>query len=59
VGLVTVSVPLPVMLPEPALMVAVPAATALAKPELLIVATAGLLPDQVTVAVQSEFVLLE
>ena len=59
VGLVTVSTPLPVTLPETALMVALPAATALAKPVLLTVATAGLLLDQVTVAVQSELVLLE
>jgi hypothetical protein len=47
------------MVPEPALMVAFPAATALARPVLLIVATAGLLLNQVTAAVQSELVLLE
>ena len=59
VGLVTVRTPLPVTPPETALMVALPAATALTMPELLIVATAGLLLDQVTVVVQSELVLLE
>ena len=59
VALVTVSTPLPVMLPENAFMVAVPAATALASPLGAMVATAGLLLDQVTMAVQSELVLLE
>ena len=59
VGLVTVRTPLPVMLPEMALMVALPAATALTMPELPTVATAGLLLDQVTLLVHSELVLLE
>jgi hypothetical protein len=47
------------MVPETALMVAEPAATALARPVPLTVATAGLVLDQVTVAVQLELVLLE
>jgi hypothetical protein len=59
VGLLTVSALLPVMLPETALMVAVPAATPLARPAALMVATAGLGLDQATVAVQLELVLLE
>jgi len=59
VGLVTVRTLLPEMLPEVALMVALPAATALARPALPIFATAVLLLDQVTVAVQLEVVLFE
>jgi hypothetical protein len=55
----TVRTPLPVMLPDTALIVAVPAATALTMPALLIMATAVLLLDQVTVAVQSALVPLE
>jgi hypothetical protein len=47
------------MVPESAVMVAVPADAASAKPALPIVATAGLLLDQVTLLVHSEFVLLE
>jgi hypothetical protein len=59
VGLVTASMPLLVMLPESALMVAAPAATPLARPVAPMVATAGLVLDQATVAVQSELVLFE
>jgi len=58
-GLVTVRTPLPERLPEAALMVALPAATALARPALPIFAAAVLLLDQVTFAVQSELVLFE
>jgi hypothetical protein len=56
---VTVRTALPVILLDTALMVAVPAATALTRPALLITATAGLLLDHVTVAVQSALVPLE
>jgi hypothetical protein len=56
---VTVRTPLPMMVPETALMVAVPAATALASPAVLMVAAVVLLLDQVTVEVQLELVLLE
>jgi len=59
VGLVTVSTALPLMLPEVALIVALPAATALAKPALPIFATAVSLLDQVTFPVQLELVLFE
>ena len=59
VGFVTVKATLPMMLPEVALMVALPAATALARPALLIFATAVLLLDQVTFDVQTELVLFE
>jgi len=58
-GPVTVRTALAVMLPEVALMVAFPGATALAIPALLMVAAAVLLLDQVTVAVQLELVLFE
>jgi hypothetical protein len=47
------------MLPETAVIDAVPTATPLASPLAPMVATAGLLLDQVTVAVQSELVLFE
>jgi len=56
---VTVRAALPLTLPEVALMVVLPAATALAKPLPAMVATAALLLDQATLAVQSELVLLE
>jgi len=59
VGLVTVRAALPFMLPEVALMVALPAATALARPLLEIFATAVSLLDQVTFDVQTELVLFE
>ena len=59
VGLVTVRAALPFMLPEVALMVALPAATALARPALLIFAAAVSLLDQVTFDVQTELVLFE
>jgi hypothetical protein len=59
VALVTVSTPLPVMLPENAFIVAVPATTPLASPLAAMVATAGLLLDHVTVAAQFELVLFE
>ena len=59
VALATVRRPLPETLPEVALMVAVPAAIPLASPLAAMVATAGLLLDQVTLAVQFELVLFE
>ena len=59
VALATVRTALPVMLPETALMVAGPAVTALAKPAPLMVATAGLVLDHVTVAMQSALLLFE
>jgi hypothetical protein len=59
VGLETVRTLLPWMVPETALIVAVPAATPLAWPAALAVAAAGLVLDQATVAVQLELVLLE
>ena len=59
VGAVTVRTALPVIPPEVALMVALPAAMALARPVLGMVATAGLLLDQVTVLLQFVCALLE
>jgi hypothetical protein len=59
VGLATVRTLLPVMLPETAMMVAVPEAIPLARPAAVMEATAGLLLDQATVEVQPELVLLE
>ena len=59
VGAVTVRTALPVMVPETALMVVVPAAMPLASPPLVMAATAWLLLDQVTVPVQTELVLFE
>lgn len=59
VGLVTVSVADPVVLPDVAEMVAVPAATPVARPVLLMVAAAVLPLDQVTVEEQFEVVLFE
>ena len=56
---VTVRTAVPLMLPEVALMVDVPAATVDASPLLLTVAAARLLLDQITVAVQSALVLFE
>jgi len=56
---VTVRPALDVMVREVALMVALPAATALARPLLEIFATAVLLLDQVTFDVQTELVLFE
>jgi len=47
------------LLPETALMAAIPAPSALARPERLMVATDGLLLDHVTVAVQSALALFE
>ena len=58
-GLVMVRTALPVMLPEAALMVALPGATARARPVLLMAATAGLVLDHVTAAVQSALLLFE
>ena len=58
-ALVTVSAAVPEILPEAALMVVVPAPIPLARPVPEIVAAAGLLLDQVTVAVQSELAPLE
>ena len=59
VAAVTVRVLVADLLPEVALMVEVPAATPVARPDPLMVAAAGLLLDQVTVALQFELVLLE
>jgi hypothetical protein len=59
VGPVTVSVADPVVLPDVAEMVAVPAATPVARPVPLMVAAAVLPLDQVTVEEQFEVVLFE
>lgn len=59
VGLVTVKVPVPDVVPEFAAMVEVPAATPAAKPVFAIVAAARFELDQVTVDVQLLLVLLE
>lgn len=58
VGLVTVSMLDPVVLPEVALIFAVPMATPRTTPGLVILAVNGLLLDQLTDEVQSELVLL-
>ena len=58
-GLVTVRTALPFILPDVALMVALPAVTALARPLLEIFAAAVLLLDQITFDVQSELVPFE
>jgi hypothetical protein len=58
-GLVTVSTLVPVMPPEPAVMVVVPAPTPVATPAEVMVAAAVLLLDQVTVVVQVELVPFE
>jgi hypothetical protein len=58
-GLLTVRLPVADLPPEVAVMVEVPAATPVARPDPLIVAAAVLLLDQVTDEVQFELVLLE
>ena len=58
-GLVTVNTLVPMTPPEPAVMVAVPAATPVANPAGVMVAAAVLLLDQVTVVVQVELVPFE
>ena len=59
VGPVTVSVADPEVLPDVAVMFALPAATPVARPALLMVAAAGLLLDHATVDEQLDVVLLE
>ena len=49
----TVRDPLPAIAPDVALIIVLPAATAVARPAAVIVAAAGLLLDQVTFDVQS------
>jgi hypothetical protein len=59
VGLVTVTVLVPETPPEAAVIVAVPAATPVARPADVMVAVAVLVLDHVTVVVQVELVPLE